>query len=93
MRQPQALTFASDDEEVIVDKVEPNTTFFYMGLDIPVKNTEAIQRFKQCEETFRMNKLDFTTRLQAATDKVIAFKDFFYGKEPNFMRVHSKIND
>ena len=46
MRSPQAITFASEEEEqVIVDKVEPKTTFFYMGLDIPVKNTEAIQRF------------------------------------------------
>ena len=64
-----------------------------MGLDITVRNSEAIQRFKECQDSFRMNKLDLKTRLQAATDKIIAFKDFFYGKEPNFMRMHSKIND
>jgi len=46
MRKPKVITFASNEEEAIVDKIEPNTTFFYMGLDIPVKNTEAIQRFK-----------------------------------------------
>ena len=73
------------EEEIVPRKIESQTTFFYTGMDIPVKNTEAIQKIKKFEKSFCLNKLDFKTKLEAATDKIVAFKNYFYGKEPNYM--------
>ena len=73
------------EEEIVTRKIESQTTFFYMGMDIPVKNTETIQKIKKFEKSFCLNKLDLKTKLEAATDKIVAFKNYFYGKEPNYM--------
>ena len=61
-------------------------------MDIPVENTPAIKKIREHstpkQSTSRsptMNGPDFKTKLEAATDKIKAYKAYFYDRGPSFL--------
>ncbi len=73
-----------------------------MGMQVPVDNTPAIMKLHILEKKPPVRKfdeennsapkfldpVDFKTRLEAATDKIKAYKAYFYDKGQEFPNSH-----
>jgi hypothetical protein len=81
-------------KQEIQDKNKEKTTFFFMGMDVPIEMTHALKKLdeRSLKNPFlkdlydikgpdkQEESPDFYTKLSATVDKIKAYKNYFYNK-------------